>query len=101
MYYRRSYSYIYDYLWFDCNVFAGIIWNYHLGSLASYSTIAYDWIDWASDWLCAQMKDLKLNYKSARSEKARISVMLDQTWLIILSIIMILLLISGIALIVF
>lgn len=47
------------------------------------------------------MKDLKLNYKSARSEKARISVMLDQTWLIILSIIMILLLISGIALIVF
>jgi ATP-dependent Clp protease ATP-binding subunit ClpC len=45
----------------------------------------------------ASMGDLKLNYKSARSEKARISVKFNQTWLIVLPAIMILLLISGFA----
>lgn len=49
----------------------------------------------------ANMGDLKLNYRSVRSEKARISVIFDRTWIWTLTATVLLLLALGIALLIF
>lgn len=52
--------------------------------------------DNVGDWICVEMIDLRFDYNSVRSEKARIAVSLNKNWIRFFKISVIILLFSGI-----
>lgn len=68
--------------------------------VADYTGHACNRSDNDGDWMGAEMADIKFDYRSVRSEKARISVQFTKTNRMLLFVAMLLLLVSGVAMIV-
>jgi hypothetical protein len=73
--------------WLRMHDFTDDIWCHDFGVLVNHSTFPRCGFDWNGDWIGATMDELKIDYRSARSSKARISVKLNRTRITILSIV--------------
>lgn len=67
--------------------------------MVDFANFSGCWIDFNGNWLGAAMDNLKFNYHSTRSEKARISVKFNRTIVVLLNVAAPSLLISGLILI--
>jgi ATP-dependent Clp protease ATP-binding subunit ClpC len=86
--------------WDCCNLIPIYIRSRYPVILADYPIISSAWFGWDGDWIGTTMDKLEFNYKSSRSEKARIAVRLGRKWPVLLSIMTIIILVLGIYLLI-
>lgn len=98
--YRCCSTYIYDNIWFNCNDITNYFRFDYINILVNRAIIANCWVNFDGDWMGPKMDDLKSNYYSLRSEKARVSARIDKLWLGSLMLLSILFLALGIGLLI-